>query len=298
MINHLEIFSYLQEPHILKKFTKYNFTQKIISSFQDYDNLYLVTEFYEGENLYSLKDEKMTEEQIKFIAASIVQIFIYLRKENIIHRDISMKNLILDNDNYLNILDFSYATKYQNKIDPKNYLICYYDIDNPPEIQTLSEYDYTVDYYRLGGSILYFLIFKQYANAIKRDNNINELVISQDTVKNISYECIDFINKLIINEPSQRLGFKNIEEMKIHPWFYGFNWAKFEKKEIKSPLNYDKKKKDIQICEKFNFEDNTQNKFKTMMRKKKYKKLMRNYQFVNKDIVSNIIDSIFNKDYF
>ena len=292
LINHLEIFSYLQEPHILKKFTKYNFTQKIISSFQDYDNLYLITEYYEGENLYSFKDEIFNEEQIKFIAACIVQIFTYLRRENIIHRDISMKNLILDNDNYLNILDFSYAIKYQHKVDFRNYLICYYDIDNPPEIQSLSPYDYTVDYYRLGGSILYFLLFKQYANAVKKDNNITELVISENITENFSKEGIDFINKLIINAPFQRIGFNSVEELKNHPWFDGFDWDKFIKKEIKSPLKFAKIDTSEKICQKFDFAQNILRRYKMNSKKKSYKKLIRNYGYVNPDIITSILNSI------
>lgn len=292
MINHLEIYSYLQEPHILKKFTKYNFTQRIISSFQDFDNLYLVTEYYEGENLYYYKDEVMNEEQIKFIAACIVQIFTYLRKENIIHRDISMKNLILDNDNYLNILDFSYAIPYQHKIDFRNYLVCYYDIDNPPEIQSISEYDYTLDYYRLGGSILYFLLFKNYANAVKKINNVSDLIIPLDTVTNFSNECIDFINKLIVNEPSKRIGFNSVEELKNHSWFDGFNWDKFIKKEIKSPLIFTKSDFEKKICEKFDFVERIHIRYRDKSKKKGYQKLIRNYDYVNPDIVESILKSI------
>ncbi len=294
MINHIEIFSYLQEPHILKKFIKYNFTQTIISSFQDYDNLYLVTDYYEGDSLFSFSEEIMNEEQIKFIAACIVQIYIYLRKERIVHRDISMKNLILDKDNYLNIIDFSYAIKYPSKLDMKNYLICYYDIDNPPEIQSILQYDYNVDYYRLGASILYFLMFKQYVNAIKKDNNLDELIINPESTRIFSNSSIDFINKLIINEPSRRLGFNSVEELKNHPWFDGFDWEKFEKKEMKSPLKFTKSESIPQACQKFDFDFETQKRYKRVSKKRIYAKLIRNYDYVNKDIVIEIYKSIKN----
>ena len=292
LINHIEIFSYLQEPHILKRFTKYNFTQRIISSFQDYDNLYLITDFYEGDNLFSFKDEIMNEEQIKFISACIVQMFIYLRNEKVVHRDFSMKNLILDNDNYLVILDFSYAIKFQNKLDFNNYLICYYDIDNPPEIQALADYNYNVDYYRLGASILHFLMFKNYANAIKKDNHIEELVISPETTKDFSFQCIDFLNRLIVNDPRKRLGFNNVDELKNHPWFDGYDWEKLEKKEIKSPLKFSKNETESNICDKFYFDIEVKKAYRKISRKRIYKKLIRNYDYVNRDIVSNIYESI------
>jgi serine/threonine protein kinase len=45
----------------------------------------------------------MTEWQIKFISGCVIQSLIYLRKENIIHRDIMMQNIIMDKEKYFNI---------------------------------------------------------------------------------------------------------------------------------------------------------------------------------------------------
>ena len=78
-----EIHAYLSEPNILKRFINYNFLPKIISSFQDYDNFYLVTNLFEGNNLNSAKDKMFSEEQIKFISACMIQSLSYLRKEKI-----------------------------------------------------------------------------------------------------------------------------------------------------------------------------------------------------------------------
>ena len=96
------VFSVLNEPLILKKFLIYNFVPNLISSFKDYDNIYLITSYYEGKSLDYLRDEILTEEQIKFVSACIIQSLIYLRKEKIIHRDIMMKNIMMDNDKYFN----------------------------------------------------------------------------------------------------------------------------------------------------------------------------------------------------
>ena len=50
-----EIYAVLNEPIILKKINKYDFLPKIISSFQDYDYLYIVTNFFEGDILHNKK---------------------------------------------------------------------------------------------------------------------------------------------------------------------------------------------------------------------------------------------------
>ena len=160
LIDYKEIFCHLNEPLILQKLNNYSFIQKIISSFQDFDNLYLVTNYYEGNNLYYYKDDIITEEQLKFISACIIQFFISLREKNIIHRDIRMNNIIMDKGGYLNLIDFSYAINYSDKNNFKNYIRGEY-FDNSPEIQSYSIYDYNSDYYRLGGSILYYLRFKK-----------------------------------------------------------------------------------------------------------------------------------------
>ena len=115
-----EIYSVMNEPVILKKINKYNFLPKIISSFQDYDNLYLVTNFFEGDVLHNYKNEILSEEKIKFISACVIQSLIYLRKENIINRDIRMKNIIMDKNRYVNVIDFSFAIEYSNIKKKKN----------------------------------------------------------------------------------------------------------------------------------------------------------------------------------
>lgn len=137
----------------------------------------------------------MTEEQLKFISACLIQTFIYLRKHNIIHRDIRMHNLIMDQDNYLNLLDFSYAINYSQKNEIKYYIRGEY-FDNAPEIQNFLIYDYNSDYYRLGGSILFYFIFKKYLNIIKIENNVNEIILKDKNITQFTPSCIDFINKL------------------------------------------------------------------------------------------------------
>ena len=71
----------MNEPHILKKLISYKFLPKIIASFHDYDNIYLVTTYFEGKSLNFFRKEIFNEKQIKFVSACIIQSLIYLRKE-------------------------------------------------------------------------------------------------------------------------------------------------------------------------------------------------------------------------
>ena len=95
-----KIYSHLTEPNILKKFNQYDFLPNLISSFHDYDNIYLITTYFDGKSLDYFKYDNLTEEQIKFVSACTIQSLIYLRKNKIIHRDIMMKNIVMDKKKY------------------------------------------------------------------------------------------------------------------------------------------------------------------------------------------------------
>ena len=140
----------------------------------------------------------MTEEQIKFVSACVIQALIYLRKQKIIHRDIMMKNILMDKDRYFNIIDFSFSINYKDKDNINNYMVTYNRV-SPPEMLKQSKYDYNSDYYRLG-SIIYYLIFKIYPYTEKKKKNITDLKINHNCNNYYSSSCIDFLNKLIISD--------------------------------------------------------------------------------------------------
>ena len=287
MQKYREIYSHLNEPNILKEFVNYKFLPTIISSFQDDDNLYLVTNYFSGKTLYDYKDEIFSEEQIKFISACIIESLSYLREKNIIHRDIRMQNLILDENNYINLIDFSYSIFYSEKDDFKNFVKGNI-YDNAPEIQNQSIYDYNSDYYRIGGSIIYYLIFKKFFNNEKKINKKDELYIKYKN-STYSFSCIDFINKLTINDYKKRIGFQNINELKNHPFFHSFNWNDLKKKKITSPLNLRNKYSKKSKCLSFK---NNYTKFKKIFNNKLYKSLLNNFDYINEIIIEDIYKTI------
>lgn len=52
-----------------------------------------------------------------------------------------------------------------------------------------------------------------------------------------SPEVKDIIKKLLIKDPSKRLGtLGDINDLKNHPWFKGFDWAGLLAKKLKAPF--------------------------------------------------------------
>ena len=264
----------------------YEFFPKIISTFYDYDNIYLVTTYYEGNSLNDFREQTLTEEQLKFVSACVIQSLYFLRKEKIIHRDIMMKNLIMDKNKYFNVIDFSFSINYSDKKSIRNRMITY-DMVTPPEILNRSDFDYNSDYYRLG-SVLYYLIFKKYPYIIKQQYNISDIFINPKLIKNYSYSCIDFINNLLISDYKKRIGYKDINELKNHFWFKGFNWRKLERKKILSPFKIFKNDSNEIDCSRFNLSMKTIIRYKKFSKTGLYSELINQYNFVNLLIINNI----------
>ena len=215
---------FFHEVKTLEHFKNNNFIQKIISSFHDYDNLYFVSKFYE-EGVSGNLDHIWNEKEIKFFSACLVQIFIGLREKKIIHRDIHYWNLMLDEKNYIILIDFHISIDYENKDNPN-----YNRIGSPkfcsPELIKGLEYDYNSDYYRLG-IMLYYNIFGEFPKSIDEKINMNNINLNK--AKNLSFSCIDFIKKLIVSDKNKRIGFNSVDELKNHEFFNNFNWNKLIK---------------------------------------------------------------------
>lgn len=283
-----KIYSHLTEPYILKKLNQYDFLPKLISTFHDYDNIYLITSYYDGKSLDYLRNDFISEEQIKFISACTIQTLIYLREEKIIHRDIMMKNIIMDKNKYFNVIDFSFSIDYSEKNNKEKYLNTYYNV-TPPEMMKFEEYDYNSDYYRLG-SIIYYLIFKTYPYIVLLQKNITNIKVDYKDAKNYSKNCIDFLNELIISEPKKRLGYKDINELKNHSWFYGFDWNNLEKKKLPSPFTLIKNEIDQALCIKMIVSDQYLIRYKSKPKLKLYKSLINQFDYINNNILEQILN--------
>lgn len=282
------MYSILNEPKFLQRLINYDFLPHIITSFQDFDNIYLVTNFFEGKSVKYYKDSIMNEEQIKFISACVIQSLIYLRKEKIIHRDIVMKNIIMGKDKYFNIIDFSCSINYDDKNDPNKNIILD-KIESPPEILNNLGYDYNSDYYRLG-CIIYYLLFKRRPLVIKTKKNISRIIIGSKYTKNIySFYCIDFLKKLIVYDYKKRIGFRSITELINHPWFSGFNWKNLEQKKLKSPFEFELETI-IFNCNNFKFiyyffSFERKMLYKNISNSDEFIKLIQTYNYINKKIL-------------
>ncbi len=79
--------------------------------FQSETRLYFVMPFIRGGELYKifLKQKRLPERVVKFYAAQIVVAVGELHKKGIMHRDLKLENILVDEKGYIKIIDYGLA---------------------------------------------------------------------------------------------------------------------------------------------------------------------------------------------
>ena len=305
--------SVMQERLFLSKL-KDQFIVNMICSFQDYNNLYLGLELKSGGDLrYHLvySSYTFTEKQIKFLLANILLGLEYIHSQEIIHRDLKPENILLDKKGYAYITDFNISCKRE---DINNTELCGTPAYMAPEAIFEKEQDYTVDFYTLGimtfecvfgqrpyeGNTVNDIkhILKEYNLAIDKDDRISELGVS-------------LINGLLEKDPNNRLGGQSgASEIKGNLFFKGFNWDYMRRKKYVSPLeqivNYSNLNHGIadevfdrEFCNRIEeIGESTKYRYSLIMAHKNYPKYFRQYTYLCKEAILNIINNGINNGNF
>ena len=87
VLNEINILKNLDHPNIMKIFEFY----------EDKDNYYIITEFFDQGDLYNklVKLKFMTEVIVKFLMSQILNAVSYLHSKKVLHGDIKMENILL-----------------------------------------------------------------------------------------------------------------------------------------------------------------------------------------------------------
>jgi serine/threonine protein kinase len=110
-----------REKNLLKNESHQNIIRHY-SSFVENNINFFVLEFFDGENLEHLSNKYKSYNPPKYIPESLIIIIlkgvinglIYLHNRNIMHRDITPDNIMIDNNNVVKITDFGISKKCNN----------------------------------------------------------------------------------------------------------------------------------------------------------------------------------------
>ncbi|KAF2277963.1 Pkinase-domain-containing protein [Westerdykella ornata] len=216
---------------------KHPFLITLWGTFQDAKNLYMVMDFVEGGELFSLlrKSQRFPNPVAKFYAAEVTLALDYLHSMNIIYRDLKPENLLLDRHGHLKITDFGFA----KEVPDITWTLCGTPDYLAPEVVASKGYNKSVDWWSLGILIFEMLCgYTPFWDAGSPMNIYRNIV--EGRVKYPPYihpDAQDLLQKLITPDLTKRLGnlHGGSKDVMNHPWFAEVTWERLQKKDIDAP---------------------------------------------------------------
>ncbi|XP_031479670.1 probable serine/threonine protein kinase IRE4 isoform X2 [Nymphaea colorata] len=237
------------------------FVVRFFYSFTSNENLYLVMEYLNGGDLFSLlKNIGCLEEDVarKYIAELVLALE-YLHSMGIVHRDLKPANILVGHNGHIKLTDFGLSefgllkstaslvetdTGSPLKVNEHNLQVsleCMQcekkrnqgpAVGTPdylaPEILLGTEHGCTSDWWSVGIILFEFITgippFTAQSPEIIFDNILNQKIPWPAVPGEMSYEARDLISRLLVQDPDQRLGANGAPEVKAHPFFKGTNW--------------------------------------------------------------------------
>ncbi|XP_030642953.1 serine/threonine-protein kinase PLK4 [Chanos chanos] len=197
VINEVEIQCRLKHPSILEL---YNY-------FEDSNYVYLVLEMcHNGEMSRYLKERKkpFSEEEVRHFMHQIVKGMLYLHTHGIMHRDLTLSNLLLTSTMNIKIADFGLATQLRLPSE-KHFTMCGTPNYISPEVATRSAHGLESDVWSLGCMFYAFLTGRPPFDTDTVKNTLSKVVLGEYQMPmHVSVEAQDLIHQLLQKSPALR----------------------------------------------------------------------------------------------
>ncbi len=210
------------------------FLMKLRYAFQSKEKLYFVLDYLQGGELFfHLKTVRRFSEQVaKIYVAEIALALGHLHSLGFVYRDLKPENILLDPSGHLCLTDFGLSKDVE--VGDKAHTFCGTPEYLAPEIVAGLGHDKAVDWWSLG-ILLYELTvgIPPFYDANPNDmyNKIQRGVLRFPPF--LTEQCKSLIVGLLSRAPELRLGSKNdVEDIKSHPYYEGFDWDALMRKEI------------------------------------------------------------------
>lgn len=224
-------------------------------AFQDDDYCYFVEDYCPGGSMSYLIDHtsngKLLESEAQFYISCILFALEYIHGKGIVHRTITLDNLLIDYTGYCKLTNFYYACENGKQAasipnDNPNVNDCYI----APEIKQINNLSsFISDFYSVG-VCLYILL----TGKIPKSNPKNDLTVVKSSC---STDVNDFLENILVSDQYQRLGCKyeiffffsiyiflclnsgGIKQILKHPWMKEYTWSNVRKKDQTPAIHID-----------------------------------------------------------
>lgn len=203
------IHSRLKHPSILELYT----------FFEDNNYVYIVLELAHNGTLHKYMSEHqmpLNEMDAANIITQVVNGLIYLQSNNIMHRDISMSNLLLTANMQVRISDFGLATQISQLYENKHMTLCGTPNYISPEVALRSSHGLKTDNWSLGCLLFTLLVGRPPFDKNGIKSTLTQVVIGNYHIPNhISTEAKDLINRLLCKDQAKRI---ELHQVVTHPF--------------------------------------------------------------------------------
>lgn len=218
-----------------------NFIVGLKFSFQTPSDLYLVTDYMSGGELFwhLQKEGRFAEDRAKFYIAELILALQHLHDNDIVYRDLKPENILLDANGHIALCDFGLSKANLSDNGTTN-TFCGTTEYLAPEV-LLDDKGYTkmVDFWSLG-----VLVFEMccgwspfYAEDIQqmyKNIAFGKVRFPKDA---LSPEGRNFVKGLLNRNPKNRLGANgDARELRAHPFFDDVDWTLLAAKKIPPPF--------------------------------------------------------------
>ena len=239
LIGENQVEAVIQEKIMLENM-KHPFLIQLEKTYQDEFFIYMLLEFVQGGELFSLMHEEETsrlpEAQAKFYALCLADVLDYLRNRKYVYRDLKGENVMLDKHGYVKLIDFGFC-KYL--LADKTYTLCGTPGYLSPEMVTVQGHGFSTDHWSLGILIYEMIagVSPFYYDGIDQAELFDS--IAQDDYpplpNAVSTEAQDLLAGLLRKDPLLRLGAKQQSEILEHAWFADLDLDGMRHREVAAP---------------------------------------------------------------
>ncbi|KAK6589661.1 cyclic nucleotide (cGMP)-dependent kinase with 3 cNMP binding domains and a Ser Thr kinase domain [Cryptosporidium xiaoi] len=216
------------------------FIIKLIRTFKDSENVYLLTELVSGGELYDALKRIgiLTRYQSQFYIGSIILALEYLHERSIVYRDLKPENILLDSQGYIKLIDFGCA----KKLIGRSYTLVGTPHYMAPEVILGKGYNLSCDSWAIGVCLYEFLCGKLPFGIdavdhleIFRDILTSKLVFPKHLT---DIDSINIIKRLLCRVPEVRMGCSatGYKEIKDNVFFKDFSFDRLLGRSYVAPL--------------------------------------------------------------
>ena len=206
-----------REIKILKKMRHRN----IVHLYNDINTeklIYLIMEYVKGKELLTYINEKnkLNENESCYYFQQIISGIEYLEKLKIVHRDIKLENIIIEDNKNIKILDFGLSNFYQknNILYSSCGSLCYAS----PEMVEGKKYSGSCVDIWSSGIVLFAMLCGYLPFTDSNEQKLFKKIVEGKLYfpHFLSEQAKDLLNKVLTKDPLKRI---TINKIKKHPWF-------------------------------------------------------------------------------